>query len=220
MKDIRNLYGYGLLALVYLFFCYKMWLIMIQYIPYHTDVAFLQIKQDVIGMLHYRIAFFTHVYTSMLVLPAGLIQFSPYLLRVHKKLHRLSGWIYVLIVLVLVAPSGFVMGIYANGGFSSQLGFCLLAGLWFYSTFQAVRNAKSKNFVAHRKWMIRSFALTLSAITLRAWKFILVYLFHPPPMDTYRVVAWLSWVINLAVAEYIILKTIKHENKPHTTYTA
>ncbi len=59
--------------------------------------------------------------------------------------------------------------------------------------------------------MIRSFALTLSAITLRAWKYIIVYLFHPPPMDTYRMVAWLSWVVNLLIAEIIIIKYLQNE---------
>ena len=35
---------------VYAYFCYKMLVIAMQYIPYHTDVAFLGIKQDVIGL--------------------------------------------------------------------------------------------------------------------------------------------------------------------------
>ena len=52
--------------------------------------------------------------------------------------------------------------------------------------------------------MLRSFALALSAITLRAWKYVLVALFHPHPMDVYRWVAWLGWVLNLAVVEIFI----------------
>jgi uncharacterized membrane protein len=182
----------------------------LQYIPYNTDVAFLGIKQHVIGLLHYRIAFFTHVYTSLLVLPAGFIQFSPFLLKHFKKLHRFSGWIYTVFVLLLVAPSGFVMGIYANGGLSSQISFCVLALLWFYATLMAIISIRKKDILSHRKWMTRSFALTLSAISLRAWKYILVYLFHPAPMDNYRLVAWLSWVVNLMIAEIIIFKYIHH----------
>jgi hypothetical protein len=101
---------------VYAYFCYKMLAIAMQYIPYHTDVAFLGIKQDVIGLLHYRVAFFTHVYTSLWVLPAGFVQFNSGILKRYKRLHRISGWIYVVFVLLLVAPSGLVMGCYANGG--------------------------------------------------------------------------------------------------------
>lgn len=204
---------------VYAYFCYLMVTIVLQYIPYHTDVAFLGIKQDVIGLLHYRIAFFTHVYTSLCVLPAGFIQFNAGIQKQHKRLHRYSGWIYVVFVILLVAPSGFIMGLYANGGFFSQLSFCLLSVLWFYSTVQAVFAIRRKNYVDHRKWMIRSFALTLSAITLRAWKYIIVYLFHPPPMDTYRMVAWLSWVVNLLIAEIIITKYLQNEKSHKYPFT-
>jgi hypothetical protein len=70
--------------------------------------------------------------------------------------------------------------------------------------------AKQKDFSAHRNYMIRSYALTLSAITLRAWKYGIANTIALPPMDTYRIVAWMGWVINLAIAEIIINKRRKH----------
>jgi hypothetical protein len=57
--------------------------------------------------------------------------------------------------------------------------------------------------------MIRSYALTLSAITLRAWKYAITNTVEVPPMDVYRAVAWLGWVVNLGVAEYIIYRLRK-----------
>jgi hypothetical protein len=54
--------------------------------------------------------------------------------------------------------------------------------------------------------MVRSYALTLSALTLRAWKLGLVLAFHPKPMDLYMIVAWLGWVPNLLLAEWLISK--------------
>ncbi len=55
--------------------------------------------------------------------------------------------------------------------------------------------------------MLRSYALAVSALTLRAWKAILVYLFHPAPMDVYQIIAWLGFVPNLLLVEYYIYKT-------------
>jgi hypothetical protein len=52
--------------------------------------------------------------------------------------------------------------------------------------------------------MMRSFALALSAITLRSWKVILVVCFDTAPMDTYKIIAWLGWIPNLLIAEYLI----------------
>lgn len=58
----------------------------------------------------------------------------------------------------------------------------------------------------HRAFLIRSFALAVSAITLRLWKYLIILSFDTRPMDAYRIIAWLGWVPNLLLAEYIIHK--------------
>jgi hypothetical protein len=57
--------------------------------------------------------------------------------------------------------------------------------------------------------MIRSFALTFSAITLRSWKIILAAVFHPDPLILYMIDAWIGFVPNLLLAEWLIWKTNK-----------
>ncbi len=207
-RNLQKWMWIGLLSL-YALFCMLMLQITLQYIPIQPDVAFLRIKQDYIGLMHYKWAFFVHVFSAIFVLGAGFTQFSPTLRIRFPQIHRWSGWLYVGITLLFAAPSGFVIGLYANGGFPSQLAFCLLAILWFAFTWMALKRAMGQDFSAHRRWMIRSFALALSAITLRAWKYVLVALFHPRPMDVYMLVAWLGWVLNLLIAEYIIYKSFK-----------
>lgn len=196
----------GVAFLLYTWFCWLMVDITLQYIPINLDIAFLRIKQDYIHLTHYPIAFYLHVFSAILVLLAGFTQFSTRIRTQYFRIHQWSGWFYVGITVLLAAPSGFLIGLYANGGWSTQLAFCLLAVLWFLFTIIAVVKAIQKDIVAHRNWMWRSFALALSAITLRAWKYILVALFHPRPMDVYRMVAWLGWVVNLLVIEWYIHK--------------
>lgn len=189
-----------------MYFCYLLLKITLQYIPYDTDVAFLRIKQDVIDIPFYKIAFFTHVYTSILVLIAGFTQFSNKLRRNCPGIHKKFGWLYAVIVIMFSSPSGFYMGIFANGGVYSQISFCLLAVLWVYCTLLAILKIKKGNVAMHRAFFIRSFALAVSAITLRLWKYLIVVSFDTRPMDAYRIVAWLGWVPNLLLAEYIIHK--------------
>ena len=196
---------------VYTYLLWLMLLITLQYLPLRTDVAFLAIKQDYVPLLHYRVAFFVHVFSAMLVMGAGYTQFSPGLRRRYPSLHRRMGWLYVGTTLLLAGPSGLVIGYYANGGFSSQLAFCLLAILWMAFTTLAMVQLARRDIRAHQRWMLRSFSLALSALTLRAWKYLLVLLFHPRPMDVYRVVAWLGWTLNLAVAEWMIYRHQKRE---------
>ncbi len=201
--------GYALWYASLLFFAYLMLLITLQYIPPRTDVAFLRIKEDVVDMLHYRIAFFAHVYTGIFVLMAGMLQFPTYIRKNYPNLHRWCGRIYAYCIIMITGPAGFVMGIYGNGGLVSRSAFCLLAVLWIVFTWNAVSAAKARNIILHKKWMYRSYALTLSAISLRLWKWFLVFLFEPRPMDVYHVVSWLGWTGNLLIAELLIIYTFK-----------
>jgi len=203
-----RLFGLFLL-LIYGFFSYLLLLISLQYIPYNTDVAFLKIKQDVIDVPFYKLAFFTHVYTAVFVLPAGVTQFSGFVRKKIPRVHKYTGWVYAIVVICLAGPAGFYMGVFANGGVSSQAAFCLLAVLWIYFTGAAIAKIVRGDVKSHREFMIRSFALTLSALTLRAWKYLLVFLFQPRPMDVYEMVAWLGWIPNLIIAELIVRKYLK-----------
>lgn len=178
--------------------------ITVAYIPYNTDVGFLRIKQHYIHIDHWRIAFFIHVYASLWVLLAGFTQFSKRIQKLNPGLHRSFGYIYVTDVILITGPAGLLMGFYANGGLSSRIAFVVLAVLWIFFTAMALVKARRGDFKSHRNYMIRSFALTLSAITLRAWKYSITNSFELAPMDVYRAVAWLGWVPNLIIAEIII----------------
>ena len=188
------------------FFTWLMAVITEAYVPYNTDVGFLRVKQHYIDITHWRIAFFIHVYASIWVLLAGFTQFSKRLLRNKPRVHRALGYIYAGNIFLISGRAGLLMGFYANGGIFSRIGFVLLAAGWIWFTAMAVMKARQRDFKAHRDFMIRSFALTLSALTLRAWKYAITNSVELPPMDVYRVVAWLGWVVNLVVAEYIIYR--------------
>ena len=197
-------YSKYFLWLAYAYFSYLLLLITLQYIPYHTDVAFLRIKQDVIVFNHYKVAFFTHVYTSIFLMVFGAIQFSKYIQKKYVKLHRVSGRLYVGILLLLSGPSGLIMSYYANGGLVAQVSFLLLSSFWILFTFLSFYFILKRQVVKHQKFAIRSFALTLSAISLRLFKYLLVLFFEPFPMDAYRIAAWSGWTFNLLLAEIII----------------
>lgn len=202
---IRTIYQISIIA-AFLYFAQLMVLITLQYVPLNHEVSFLQLKSE-ISLFHYRIAFFTHVYSSIFVLLLGFVQFIPLIRKKHKKTHRFIGILYVLIVLFLAAPSGLVMGYYGNGGIYSQLSFCLQAILWFVFTLLAFLYAKNREYTKHFDYMSYSYALTLSAISLRLFKWIIVGVWELPPMDTYKIVVWLGWIFNLIVAFGIIRYT-------------
>jgi hypothetical protein len=185
--------------------------ITVAYIPYNTDAGFLQIKQDYIDIDHWRIAFFVHVYASMWVLLAGFTQFSSQIQSFYPRVHRALGYVYVTNVLIITGPAALLMSVYANGGLTSKIAFGLLAIGWITFTALALLKAMEGDFVSHRNFMMRSYALTLSALTLRAWKYAITNTVEMPPMDVYRTVAWLGWVPNILIAEILIRKHFLRE---------
>jgi uncharacterized membrane protein YozB (DUF420 family) len=179
-------------------------LITFQYIPINYDVAFLNLKQEEIKLPYYKFAFFTHVYSSIIVIVLGVSQFSKTIRNHFSIIHKLNGKGYILLTLLIASPSGLIMAFHANGGLVSQISFSILSILWFIFTLIAYLSIKKGNYKKHRDFMIRSYALTLSAISLRLFKYGIVFFYELPPMDTYKIVSVLAWTINLGIAELII----------------
>lgn len=191
------------------YFFWLMFKLTLEYIPAKSDVSFLMIKQtEVATRPEYLSFFYLHVYSSIFVLLTGFLAIVRTNLGI-KTLHQYSGKIYVFAILFFAAPSGIYMGFFANGGFLSKLSFVILGIFWWFSTFKAYQLIREKKYTAHQQWMWRSFALTLSAITLRLWKWVIVYCFHPSPMDVYQIVAWLGWIPNILLVELLIRKKIR-----------
>ncbi|WP_343524726.1 DUF2306 domain-containing protein [Pedobacter sp.] len=195
--------------LFFTYFFILMVQITLRYLPLSSKVSFLQIKQtEVTGIKAYLPVFYVHVYSAIFVLLAGFTQFNAKILTKYPKIHQWLGYLYVSFVLLLASPSGIFIGWFANGGLTAKTSFIILGVLWFWFTLKATLLILERKITAHKKLMYRSFALATSAITLRLWKVILVYLFHPAPMDVYQIIAWLGWIPNLLIAEWLIRKNI------------
>lgn len=186
------------------FFSYLMLQLTLPYVSLKSDVDFLATKQNIIHIKQWRYAFYTHVFFSILTLIAGLTQFSNYILKRIPRVHRMMGYIYVVDVVAIAGPSGLIMGIYSNGDWFAALSFVILSVLWIIITLIALFKVYKKQYIDHRTWMIRSYALTLSAVTLRLLAIVVPIFFQLKARDEYSLISWLSWTLNLAVAELYI----------------
>jgi hypothetical protein len=97
------------------------------------------------------------------------------------------------------------MSLWANGGRIAQLSFVLLSILWILYTFLAYHHVKKGSIDRHAKWMLRSYALTLSAVTLRFYAYLFdVFNLDLGPKETYILLAYIAWIPNLLIAEILI----------------
>jgi uncharacterized membrane protein len=192
--------------LLILFFSWQMIQLSIVYLvpPFRIDIDFLQTKQEIISINMWRYAFYTHISTSLITILCGLTQFSKTFYTKFATAHRTIGKIYVFTLLFLSAPSGFVLACYANGGWQAQTAFILLSVLWFCFTLRAYTAARAGDFVTHLHFMLRSYALTWSAVSLRLLQFAFGFYGFFDYEISYRVAAWGGWCINLLLAEVMI----------------
>ena len=177
-------------------------------LPYYTfekGIHFLTTKSDDTNdNPWFRLGFYVHITTSLVVLVLGLLQWLPVVARRGPRLHRWLGYGYVGGILALAAPSGLVLARFANGGLAAQVGFSLQCGVWWLSTWAAYRAAQQRQWPRHVAWQVRSYAVTLAALALRGESYLLFYAFHTKPIETYLTVTWLSWVGNLILAEVLL----------------
>lgn len=150
----------------------------------------------------YLLALRLHIAGGMGALLAGPWQFSDKLRTRALNFHRWLGRFYLLEV-ALGSIAGFVMATVSEQGLPTHLGFGMLAFLWFFTGLEAYRTARRGNTFAHRQWMIRNFALTLAAVTLRDYMPLMLFAFGWSFRQSYITVSWLCWVPNLLVAEWL-----------------
>lgn len=134
--------------------------------------------------------------TALLVSP---FQFIARFRSRGSGLHRIVGRVYAAGCLT-GAAAGFPLALGSTAGTVAAGGFGLLAIFWFWTTAIGWRRAMQGRIAEHRQWMLRSWALTMAAVTLR------LYLPFPALlgldfMDGYRAIAWLCWVPNLMLME-------------------
>jgi Predicted membrane protein (DUF2306) len=192
-------------TLAALFFSGVMATKILPYLHFERAINFLGTKPDeVLDKSHFMVAFYIHITSSMVVIVAGISQFWPQIVRRWPRWHRRLGVCYILGILVLAAPSGLVIAFYANGGLAARTGFILQCIVWWLVTLAAWWEIRQQRWQVHTEMMIRSFAITLAAMSLRTESYILFYGFGTKPIETYLTVTWLSWVGNWLLAELLI----------------
>lgn len=153
---------------------------------------------EILGNLFARPWLAVHAGGAATALLVGGFQFLPALRR-RRSIHRWLGRIYATGCIV-GGLAGLRLAFGTTAGVFAGVGFGLLALLWIYATTQAWRFAREGRFEEHRRWMIRSFAMTFAAVTLRLYLPIAPMLGYDF-MVGYRLTAWVSWMPNLILAE-------------------
>ncbi len=152
-----------------------------------------------------RIAFGAHIVSAGLALLLSPIQLSSRVRARVPRLHRVTGRV-VLALIVIAGTSGFLVAWFNVAGPIGTAGFGALAVLWVSFALLGLRAILRRDIAAHRRWMLRTFAMTYAAVTLRLWLLALIPLLGEF-RSAYLLVPFLCWVPNLVVVELLLRRT-------------
>lgn len=162
-----------------------------------------------------QVAFYAHIVGGGIALVLGPLQFWRGLRERRPRVHRWIGRTYLAaigvggIAALVIAPVN-------DAGLVGLFGFGGLGALWLVTGWLAYRAIRRRDVATHRAWMMRNFALTYAAVTLRIWLPLLLLVQLPFIADgtdfdvvfanAYAAVPFLCWVPNLVVAEWLIAR--------------
>lgn len=159
-----------------------------------------------------------HIVASSVFLVLGALQFAPSLRR--RRWHRIAGRV--------VAPAGLLSAasalwmtlfydmpaINGPGLFAMRLVFGTAMAAAIVVAFVAIRGGDVRT---HSAWMTRAYAIGLGAgsqvLTFLPW----TLAFGAPDQTTHTVLMGAGWVINLAVAEFVIHRRARRTRQAATS---
>ena len=126
-------------------------------------------------------AIVVHLLAAVILVVGGAVQFVPHMRERFPRFHRLTGRVYV-----TTAVATAVAGLYltwirgTRGDLSQYIGGTVNAVLILVCAFLALRSALTRQFDAHRRWVLRLFMVVSAAWFYRVGLFLWVFLNQGP----------------------------------------
>jgi uncharacterized membrane protein YozB (DUF420 family) len=155
-----------------------------------------------------------HVIFGSIAMITCCLQIWPWFRARHPRAHRRIGRVYVFCGSLPGGLLGLVVSVATPFGPVTRAGGVVLALVWLGCTVAGWRMARQRRYAEHRRWMVRSFALTMSIITNRLWGGVFFVTLSPQLDTTFHgdtallagtvgaLSAWLGWVLPLLLAEW------------------
>jgi hypothetical protein len=158
----------------------------------------------------------THIIFACIALITGFLQFIERIRIQNPKTHRFLGRAYVISVFISGLLALAVVFYIEN--FTKSLAFFTLTIVWLVTCWNGYLSAVKRRFNQHRIWMLRSFGVTLVAVSARLLVPLLLLSYYilngfTLPGGRERMVEevlnvniWVGLLLNFIIVEWIILK--------------
>ncbi|MER5262137.1 DUF2306 domain-containing protein [Actinosynnema sp. NPDC002837] len=157
-----------------------------------------------------------HVLFGAVAMVTACFQVWPSFRASHPRGHRITGRIYVFAGVLPAGVLGLYIGWHTAAGPSVRVANLVGSALWVAVTIMGLRMARRRRYGEHRRWMSRSFALSMS-ITLSRVVTIIATIVLMPQLDTTfkgsrellqyssaSIGVWLSPLLLLLITDWVL----------------
>jgi uncharacterized membrane protein YozB (DUF420 family) len=159
----------------------------------------------------------THIISVTVYSLLGAFQFNPSLRRGRRSWHRAAGRV-LIPAGFLVALSGLWMALFyalpPSDGLLLLILRLVFGSAMLVSLILGVLAITHRDFTKHGAWMTRAYAIGIAAGTQAVILVIPELLTGPPDVKTRALLMGAAWLINLAVAEYVIRRRSRPNTQP------
>jgi uncharacterized membrane protein len=144
---------------------------------------------------------YLHIVPGLVYLVGACFQLSSRFRNRHLRIHRRMGRV--------VLAAGFVSGVFAiifgaphsYGGFWQSVATVTFSAYFLVALTLALRAIIRRDVTAHRRWMIRAFAVGLAVGTIRLWVGLLAGVGGLDIRLSFAAAFWLAFAMHVIVAE-------------------
>ncbi|MFI8075473.1 DUF2306 domain-containing protein [Streptomyces sp. NPDC086033] len=160
-----------------------------------------------------------HVLCGTVAIVTCCLQVWPALRQRYPKVHRVSGRLYVAAGVLPGGLAGLAVAYASPSGLSMQMSTMTTSVLWIGTAVVGLRMARQGRIADHRRWMVRSFALTMSIVVSRVLGVVYDHTILPPPgagadiptliawgQERAGLASWPGWIVPLLIAEWWLIE--------------
>jgi uncharacterized membrane protein len=166
---------------------------------------FLIVSKDIYGPYYFPRAvwIWPHVLGGVFVMVLGPFQFLPSIRIKYHQFHRVTGYIFLISVLVSALALIFLIST-SSSNLVIDIGLGIGGVVWLVTAFLAYIAIKNRKIEQHREWMVRCYMVTLAFVLFRVVIDVLSYLKVTNEPDIVALASWISWTVPLFITEVVL----------------
>ncbi|AXG72411.1 hypothetical protein KORDIASMS9_04685 [Kordia sp. SMS9] len=168
-------------------------------------LPFLIISEEIYNPYYYSrvVWIWPHVLGGVIAMIIGPFQFIPRIRIKYPRFHRVSGYIFLISILVSALTLVFLITT-SSSSLVIDVGLGIGGLVWLVTAILSFVAIKNRKVAQHREWMVRCYMITLAFVVFRLVIDIFSSLELTNEPDIVALASWMSWTLPMCVTEVII----------------